>query len=71
MWSYIRQHDLQDPKNKRNIKCDESLHALFRVNTINMFQMNKALSKHIWPLSAEDGIFLTYIHLSFITDVET
>ncbi|KAF3435351.1 hypothetical protein FNV43_RR22440 [Rhamnella rubrinervis] len=54
IWSYIREHDLQDPKNRRNIKCDESLYALFRVNTINMFQMNKALSKHIWPLGAED-----------------
>ncbi|XP_024021294.1 DNA ligase 1 isoform X2 [Morus notabilis] len=54
LWSYIRENDLQDPKNKRNIICDESLQALFRVNTINMFQMNKALSKHIWPLSTED-----------------
>ncbi|XP_015874212.3 upstream activation factor subunit spp27 isoform X2 [Ziziphus jujuba] len=50
LWAYIREHNLQDPKNKRNIKCDESLHAIFRVNSINMFQMNKALSKHIWPL---------------------
>lgn len=48
---------MQDPKNKRNIICDESLRAIFRVNSINMFQMNKALTKHIWPLSAEDGIF--------------
>lgn len=55
IWAYIRENNLQDPKNKRNIICDESLHSLFRVKTINMFQMNKALSKHIWPLSDEDG----------------
>ncbi|WRX15776.1 SWIB/MDM2 domain - like 6 [Theobroma cacao] len=57
LWLYIRENNLQDPKNKRNIICDESLRAIFRVNSINMFQMNKALTKHIWPLSAEDGIF--------------
>lgn len=55
VWAYIRENNLQDPKNKRNIICDESLHALFRVKSINMFQMNKALSKHIWPLSEGDG----------------
>ncbi|KAJ9152935.1 hypothetical protein P3X46_026439 [Hevea brasiliensis] len=55
LWAYIRENNLQDPKNKRNIKCDEALHDLFRVNSINMFQMNKALSKHIWPLTAEAG----------------
>ncbi|KAM1002759.1 hypothetical protein FF1_003140 [Malus domestica] len=54
IWAYIREKDLQDPKNRRNIRCDESLHSLFHVNSINMFQMNKVLSKHIWPLSGED-----------------
>ncbi|XP_022763339.1 DNA ligase 1 isoform X2 [Durio zibethinus] len=55
LWTYIREKNLQDPNNRRNILCDESLHALFRVNSINMFQMNKALSKHIWPLNEEDA----------------
>ncbi|CAL9218275.1 unnamed protein product [Arabidopsis halleri] len=55
MWAYIREHDLQDPKNRRNILCDDSLHSLFRVKTIDMFQMNKALAKHIWPLNDGDG----------------
>lgn len=53
LWEYIREKDLQDPKNRRNIKCDEKLHSIFRVDTINMFQMNKALSKHIWPLEVD------------------
>ncbi|KAL1190795.1 hypothetical protein V5N11_010144 [Cardamine amara subsp. amara] len=52
-WAYIREHDLQDPKDRRNIVCDELLHSLFRVKTINMFQMNKALTKHIWPLNGD------------------
>ncbi|OMO74187.1 hypothetical protein CCACVL1_16923 [Corchorus capsularis] len=55
LWNYIREKNLQNPKDKRNILCDESLRAIFRVNTINMFQMNKALSKHIWPLNEEDA----------------
>ncbi|KAK1276342.1 Zinc finger CCCH domain-containing protein 44 [Acorus gramineus] len=55
IWAYIREKDLQDPKNKRNILCDERLHHIFKVNSINMFQMNKVLSKHIWPLASEDG----------------
>ncbi|MBA0712034.1 hypothetical protein Golax_011159 [Gossypium laxum] len=54
LWVYIKEKDLQDPKNKRNIICDELLRDIFRVNSINMFQMNKALTKHIWPLSVED-----------------
>ena len=56
LWNHIRENNLQDPKNKRNIICDESLHALFCVDSIDMFQMNKALSKHIWPLNDEAGI---------------
>uniref|UniRef100_A0A803LNV6 Uncharacterized protein n=1 Tax=Chenopodium quinoa TaxID=63459 RepID=A0A803LNV6_CHEQI len=54
LWAYIKEKDLQDPSNRRNIKCDKMLHSIFRVDTINMFQMNKALSKHIWPLESEE-----------------
>ncbi|KAM7520519.1 hypothetical protein LguiB_019481 [Lonicera macranthoides] len=53
LWSYIREHNLQDPSNRRNILCDETLRDLFRVDCINMFQMNKALAKHIWPLDSD------------------
>ena len=55
MWAYIREKNLQNPKDKRKIICDEALRAIFRVNTINMFQMNKVLSKHIWPIDIEYG----------------
>lgn len=59
MWAYIKEKDLQDPKDRRKILCDESLHSLFHVKAINMFQMNKALAKHIWPLGdGGDGTFL-------------
>ncbi|OMP02095.1 hypothetical protein COLO4_11352 [Corchorus olitorius] len=55
VWAYIRDKKLQDPANKKNIICDESLHALFGVHSIDMFQMNKALSKHILlPLDSDE-----------------
>ncbi|KAB1214671.1 Upstream activation factor subunit UAF30 [Morella rubra] len=56
LWAYIREKNLQDPNNRRNINCDEPLRALFAVDSINMFQMNKALSKHIWPLDSDDVV---------------
>ncbi|KAM0937414.1 putative transcription regulator SWI/SNF-BAF60b family [Dioscorea sansibarensis] len=55
LWAYIRENNLQDPSNRRRILCDEKLQNLFNVNAIDMFQMNKALAKHIWPLDSVDG----------------
>ncbi|KAF7828755.1 upstream activation factor subunit spp27-like isoform X1 [Senna tora] len=56
LWAYIREKNLQDTNNRRNIICDEPLRAMFGVKSIDMFQMNKALSKHIWPLDSDDVI---------------
>ncbi|KAK6924092.1 DEK, C-terminal [Dillenia turbinata] len=55
LWAYIREKELQDPSNKKNIICDDALYAIFGVKSIDMFQMNKALTKHIWPLESEDA----------------
>ncbi|MQM09979.1 hypothetical protein Taro_042871 [Colocasia esculenta] len=55
LWAYIRKHNLQDPTNRRKIICDARLHELFNVKMIDMFQMNKVLAKHIWPMSSGDG----------------
>ncbi|XVE82742.1 hypothetical protein DITRI_Ditri16bG0030300 [Diplodiscus trichospermus] len=56
IWVYIREKKLQDPVNKKNIICDEPLQALFGVDSIDMFQMNKALSKHILPLDSDEVV---------------
>nr|XP_043624719.1 upstream activation factor subunit spp27-like [Erigeron canadensis] len=53
LWAYIKEKDLQNPQNKRKILCDEMLHEVFRVKSIDMFQMNKALNKHIWSSDEE------------------
>ncbi|AHK63812.1 hypothetical protein BOKEGFJH_00941 [Chlamydia avium] len=48
VWEYIKKHNLQDPKNKRNILPDSNLAKVFgSSSTIDMFQMTKALSRHI------------------------
>ncbi|KAL6894143.1 hypothetical protein ACP4OV_008241 [Aristida adscensionis] len=56
LWAYIRENNLQDQSNKRKILCDERLKKIFNVNSIDMFQMNKALTKHIWPLNSEGPV---------------
>lgn len=48
LWAYIKKHDLQDPKNKRNINADAALKAVFGgKSVVNMFEMTKLVSKHL------------------------
>lgn len=48
LWAYIKKHDLQDPKNKRNINADDKLQEVFDgKKTVNMFEMTKLVSKHL------------------------
>ena len=48
LWAYIKQHSLQDEKNKRNINADDKLKAVFGGKaTVNMFEMTKLVSKHL------------------------
>lgn len=48
LWEYIKQHDLQDPQNKRNINADDKLKKVFDgKGMVNMFEMTKLVSKHL------------------------
>ncbi len=48
LWVYIKKHNLQDPKAKRNILADEKLKAVFGGKAmVNMFEMTKLVSKHL------------------------
>ncbi len=48
LWSYIKKNGLQDQKNKRMIKADDKLKAVFGGKaTVNMFEMTKLVSKHL------------------------
>lgn len=48
LWVYIKKHDLQDPKAKRNILADANLKKVFGgKDMVNMFEMTKLVSKHL------------------------
>ncbi len=48
IWVYIKKHNLQDPKNKRNINADDKLKKVFGGKaTVSMFEMTKLVSKHL------------------------
>ena len=48
LWMYIKKNKLQDQKNKRMIKADDALKAVFGgKGTVIMFEMTKLVSKHV------------------------
>lgn len=44
MWAYIKEHDLQNPKDRREIICDAALEKVLKRKKVTMFQLNKVLS---------------------------
>lgn len=48
LWVYIKEHNLQDPNNKRNIVADDALKAVFNgEEVVDMFKMTKLVSAHL------------------------
>jgi chromatin remodeling complex protein RSC6 len=48
LWAYIKKNKLQDPTNKRMIKADAALKAVFGGKAqANMFEMTKLVNKHL------------------------
>jgi chromatin remodeling complex protein RSC6 len=47
VWEYIKQHDLQDKKNKRMINPDPKLAKIVGTSQIDMFKMTSKIAKHI------------------------
>jgi len=47
VWEYIKAHDLQDSKDKRQINPDAKLSAVIGKDQISMFKMTAAVSKHL------------------------
>ena len=48
LWEYIKKHDLQDKKNRRNINADAALKPVFGGKAqVSMFEMTKLVSKHL------------------------
>ncbi len=48
LWAYIKKHNLQNPKNKREILPDDKLAKVFGTSKpTDMFQMTRLVGKHL------------------------
>ena len=48
IWDYIRQNNLQDPKDKRTIRADAKLKAIFDgKDSVTMFELTKLVNAHL------------------------
>ena len=47
LWAYIKKHNLQNPKNKRNILADDKLAKLFGKKEVTMFELAGLIGKHL------------------------
>ena len=47
MWVYIKEHNLQDPANKRMINADDKLAKVFGKPQVSMFEMAGLIGKHV------------------------
>lgn len=47
LWVYIKKHNLQNPKNKRNILADDKLSKVFGKKEVTMFELAKLIGKHL------------------------
>ena len=43
VWDYIKQHELQNPANRREILADAKLEPVFGAKKVTMFAMNRHL----------------------------
>ncbi|KAM0339901.1 hypothetical protein ACHAPU_010733 [Fusarium lateritium] len=53
LWEHIKANDLQDPKDKRQIICDDKMQAVFKQARVDMFRMNKDIGSHLYPVGEE------------------
>lgn len=47
LWAYIKEHNLQDAANKRNINADDKLKPIFKKPQVTMFELTKLVSEHL------------------------
>lgn len=48
VWEYIKQHNLQDPNDKRLIRADDNLRKVFNSkDAVSMFEMTKLVNGHV------------------------
>lgn len=48
IWAYIKEHDLQDPADRRKIVADDKLRPLFDgKDKVSMFEMTRLVNQHV------------------------
>ena len=48
VWAYIREHKLQDAQDRRRIRADDKLRALFDgQDSASMFELTKCVNRHL------------------------
>jgi chromatin remodeling complex protein RSC6 len=48
IWEYIKKNNLQDPKDKKVIKADAALEAVFNgKKSVDMFELTRVVNTHI------------------------
>ncbi len=47
IWVYIKENNLQNPANKRNILADAKLREVFGKDEVTMFELTGLLGKHL------------------------
>ncbi|RPD52755.1 SWIB-domain-containing protein [Lentinus tigrinus ALCF2SS1-7] len=52
LWDHIKANNMQNPDNRKEIICDEPFRAVFGVDKIDMFKMNKELGSHLYEPEA-------------------
>ncbi|KAF3483747.1 SWIB/MDM2 domain-containing protein [Arthroderma uncinatum] len=48
VWEYIRENELQDPADRRQIRCDGLMRPVFKQDRIHMFTMTKILNQNLY-----------------------
>ncbi|KAH9856032.1 SWIB/MDM2 domain-containing protein [Lenzites betulinus] len=47
LWVHIKANNLQNPENRKEIICDDLFKRIFKVDRLDMFDMNKQLTQHL------------------------
>jgi len=54
LWEYIKENDLQNPNDRREILLDAKMKGVFGVDEFTMFSMNKYIGAHVEPYKPVD-----------------
>ncbi|RAO68234.1 uncharacterized protein BHQ10_004246 [Talaromyces amestolkiae] len=48
VWEYIKANELQDPSDRRQIRCDDRMRLVFKQDRVHMFTMTKILNQNLY-----------------------